>query len=103
MAYVITLAESIVHPALVTTSHILVTVLIVSRMIIGIAVVVARILFPRTLYVVIIITRATLLFLTAFCSFAAAVEVTLLSELLLIHLFIFLDVELPLIFRLFHS
>ena len=99
MAYIITLAKSIVHPALVTTSHVLVAILVVNRMV----VVVARILFSRTLYVVIIIARATLLFLTAFRSFAAAVEVALFSELLFIHLFIFLDVELPLIFRLFHS
>lgn len=97
MADIIALAESLVHPALVSAAHILVAILLVSRVVMGIVVVVARILFSIALDIL-LITGATLVFLSAL-TFSSVSEVdALFPELLLIHLLIFLYVEFPFVF-----
>ena len=97
MAYIVALAEALIHPALVATSHILITVLLICRMVVHV-VVSAVLLTTRHDLTLSFISRTAIEFVGRFLF-----EIALFTELIVHVLFVWiLDCKFPLILGLLY-
>lgn len=98
MAYIVSLAETFIHPTLISTTHILITVLLVSRMVVHVLLGIP-ILGTTTHYLSMCLISWTTV---EFCSFLL-LEVALFSELVVWVIFRVLNIQFSFILWLFNT